>query len=79
MLEAAAKALRGLLDAVGHSAELDEDIAEYISNSLEDLDPESCIDVLVELIASAVPSFSKCSAEKQTALVLQLLEQVRLA
>lgn len=76
MLGAAARALRGLLDTVGHQTALDEELESYISSMLEDPDPETCVDVLVEVLASAVAEFNSLENEEQIVLVLRLLEQV---
>jgi hypothetical protein len=73
---AAEKAVQHLLCSVGHSGQLDAELVEYISNILEDPDPESCLEVLTELLAGAVPCFDSKSSEEQTKLVLQLLDDV---
>ncbi|KAF6258960.1 hypothetical protein COO60DRAFT_1638700 [Scenedesmus sp. NREL 46B-D3] len=49
---------------------------EYISSILEDPDPETCLEVLNELLAGALPCFNNKSREQQTQLVLQLLDNV---
>jgi hypothetical protein len=73
---AAEDAVQLLLGSVGHAGQLDAELMEYMSSILEDPDPESCLEVLIELLAGAVPCFSSRSSEQQTQLVLQLLDDV---
>jgi hypothetical protein len=73
---AAEKAVQHLLCSVGHAGQLDAELLEYMSSILEDPEPESCLDVLTELLAGAVPCFGSKSSEEQVQLVLQLLDDV---
>eukprot|EP00882_Tetradesmus_deserticola_P031812 GHRQ01035985.1.p1 GENE.GHRQ01035985.1~~GHRQ01035985.1.p1 ORF type:complete len:257 (+),score=90.00 GHRQ01035985.1:364-1134(+) len=73
---AAEKAMQALLESVGHAGQLDAELMEYISSLLEDPDPETCLEVLVELLAGALPCFNSKSSEQQMQLVLQLLDNV---
>jgi hypothetical protein len=73
---AAEQALQALLGSLGHTGQLDAELMEYISSILEDPDPEGYLDVLIELLAGAVPCFNSKSSDQQTQLVLQLLDDV---
>lgn len=75
-MKTAADAVQALLEAVGHSEALDNDIHDYICSVIEDSDPESSLDLLISVLSECVGAFGALGNEQQAQLVLQLLDDV---
>jgi hypothetical protein len=58
------------------STELDPEITAYICSILEEPDPETSLDILLELLTSSLSVLSRFSHEQQTQAVLKLLHAV---
>lgn len=55
---------------------LDAEIMDYICSVVEDPDPESSLDVLINVLSECVGAFASLCCDRQAQLVLQLLEDV---
>jgi hypothetical protein len=76
---AAEAAIQELLSSLGDAAaaDIDTEVLAYLVSVVEDPDPESSLELISSVLAECVGAFAALDPERQTQLVLQLLDNVR--